>query len=371
MATDSAYDIDVHTHWAALPRAWRDLGPEGRASPFQSDLFLTTWYDVFARDPAVQAAIVEVKRRGELVMLLPLILTKWRGMRQLTFADLGVSDNNAPLLGPLAPTSATDARDMWRAIRARLPAADVLSLERQPRAVRSRPNPFTLLLRARRSRQSAQPIVLTESWQDYIASRSKHFRKEQARLARVFERHANARFELVATPERAAIILPEMERLQRHRMRSLGLPYRLDEPDYATFYRQLARDGISSGNVVIGALLANDDELVAGLFGIALDDAVAFVRIAHAGGIWRNASPGRLVIEKTIEALHTRGMRSMDLSIGDYGYKENFGIRSEPLMDIFGSLSMRGWPTVLSRHTKAAVRENQLGHALLVLLGKS
>jgi CelD/BcsL family acetyltransferase involved in cellulose biosynthesis len=218
---------------------------------------------------------------------------------------------------------------------------------------------------------SGHPLSLPESWSSYIASRTKHFRKEQARIARVFERHANARFEMVTTPERAEVILAAMEKLQSERMRNLGLPYRLDEPIYTAFYRRLAHAGIPSGDVVIGALLADNDELVAGLFGITLANGATFVRIAHAGGVWRNASPGRLVIEKTIEALHARRFRSIDLSIGDYGYKNNFGVGSTPLMDVVSAISLRGWPSVLSHRTKATIHENQLGHALLILFGKA
>ena len=40
------------------------------------------------------------------------------------------------------------------------------------------------------------------------------------------------------------------------------------------------------------------------------------VRISNAGDKWSNCSPGRLIIERTMAALHRDGVREFDFSFG-------------------------------------------------------
>ena len=71
------------------------------------------------------------------------------------------------------------------------------------------------------------------------------------------------------------------------------------------------------------------------------------VRISNAGERWSNCSPGRLIIERTMAALHKDGVREFDFSIGNYAYKRRFGVTSLALVDITAALSWRGIPYAL------------------------
>ena len=70
-------------------------------------------------------------------------------------------------------------------------------------------------------------------------------------------------------------------------------------------------------------------------------------RISNAGERWSNCSPGRLIIERTMAALHKQGMREFDFSIVNYAYKRRFGVARLPLVDISAALSWRGIPYAL------------------------
>jgi len=71
------------------------------------------------------------------------------------------------------------------------------------------------------------------------------------------------------------------------------------------------------------------------------------IRISNAGDKWSNCSPGRLIIERTMAALHKDGVREFDFSVGNYAYKRRFGVTRLPLVDISAALSWRGWPYAL------------------------
>ena len=93
------------------------------------------------------------------------------------------------------------------------------------------------------------------------------------------------------------------------------------------------------------------------------------VRISNAGEKWSNCSPGRLIIERTMAALHRDGVRQFDFSIGNYAYKRRFGVVPLPLADITAALSWRGLPYALRDRAVRELRRHprlaaQVGRAL-------
>ena len=330
-----AFRIRCLTRWDELPPLWSDLARDGRATPFQARTFLAAWYATLGGEPGASPLIVEAVREsdGAPALLLPLVLQSRGGLRVIGFADGGIADNNAPILGPACPPDEA-------AFQPLLAAA-----------------PW------RPSALSAHPLVLPDSFEAYSRSRTTKFRKEQERIWRVFTRSDGARFDMIADPAEAARLLDDIDRLQGARMRELGVPFALDRPPYAAMYRRLVADGLAAGEVALGALTCNG-ETVGALLGVSDGRAVTLVRIAHAGGAWTNCSPGRLVIERMLMALHARGVRRIDFSIGDYGYKENFNIGWEPLADLALPLSWRGWPRVAAGRARAALRRSPLARRL-------
>jgi CelD/BcsL family acetyltransferase involved in cellulose biosynthesis len=186
----------------------------------------------------------------------------------------------------------------------------------------------------------------------YLARRTTKFNKEQRRVWRVFLRNEDAKFEMVEDVGRALMLFEQLERLQSARMRELGLNYRLDDPNIREFFRRLICSGLKDGSVRFGALTAGD-QLVGGLLCVSNGSSFAFTRICFAPGHWAACSPGRLVLEQTIMALHIDGARHFDLSIGDFPYKADFGVQVEPLVDVVSALSWRG----VARSSSVAVRQ--------------
>jgi CelD/BcsL family acetyltransferase involved in cellulose biosynthesis len=111
------------------------------------------------------------------------------------------------------------------------------------------------------------------------------------------------------------------------------------------------------------------------------------VRISNAGEKWSNCSPGRLIIERTMAALHRDGVREVDFSIGNYAYKRRFGVAPIALADLSAALSWRGLPYALrdraarelrnyprlshyqARARQAAPRERLIGPSLAEQIG--
>jgi CelD/BcsL family acetyltransferase involved in cellulose biosynthesis len=80
------------------------------------------------------------------------------------------------------------------------------------------------------------------------------------------------------------------------------------------------------------------------VLGIKQGGSFVFLRISNAGQQWKSCSPSRLIIERTMAALHARGLRRFDLSIGNYPFKRRFGAVQFRLTDASIALTWRGAP---------------------------
>jgi CelD/BcsL family acetyltransferase involved in cellulose biosynthesis len=146
-----------------------------------------------------------------------------------------------------------------------------------------------------------------------------------------------------------------MESQQGERMQHLGLNFILNDEIYAAFYRNLVGRNVGNGYAVLSALTVGD-EVVATLLGIRQGAGYVMVRISNAGEKWSNCSPGRLIIERTMAALHKDGIRQFDFSIGNYAYKRRFGVARIALVDFIAALSWRGLPYALRDHAARWMR---------------
>jgi CelD/BcsL family acetyltransferase involved in cellulose biosynthesis len=96
-------------------------------------------------------------------------------------------------------------------------------------------------------------------------------------------------------------------------MQHLGLNFILNGETYAAFYRNLVGGGVDSGYVTVSTLTVGQ-EVVATLLGLRSGSRYLMVRISNAGQKWSNCSPGRLIIERTMAAMHKDGVREFDFS---------------------------------------------------------
>ncbi|MGV7030605.1 GNAT family N-acetyltransferase [Methylobacterium symbioticum] len=337
-ATPIAYDVSVANDWAEVDRVWAPLvRTGGAATPFQELPWLAAWYACLGSQPGVLPLLVTVRERGSgrIAAALPLTLARSGGLRVIAFADDGITDYNAAILGPAAPQDAAGWRALAQAVRAALPRADLLRLEKLA-------GPTALWPGARDSTLFGNLIRIGDSYETYHRSNEKTFRKELERSWRVFQRHPGAALRRVRTRAEADSLMDALERLQRERIAELGLPYILDRPDIARHYRRLVAEGIEPGSTVLTALVAGDD-VVAALFGLRAGEHYAMVRLAVTGDeTWRNTSPGRLLIAQTMEHLHGEGARIFDFTIGEYAYKRRFNVERVPLATVLAPLSARG-----------------------------
>jgi CelD/BcsL family acetyltransferase involved in cellulose biosynthesis len=169
---------------------------------------------------------------------------------------------------------------------------------------------------------------------------------DQLAIWRVFSRNAGAAFRIIGDVDEALAVLDTTDAQQQERMQQLGLPFNLNDGTCSKFYRDLVRRGLAEGYVIVSALTCGK-AIVATVLGIRQGNSFVFLRISNAGKKWSSCSPSRLIIERTMAALHRDGVRNFDLSIGNYAFKRRFGAAPLPLTDVSVALGWRGIPYAL------------------------
>jgi CelD/BcsL family acetyltransferase involved in cellulose biosynthesis len=351
------------------PQAARRLNA-GHRTAFQHEHWLASWYDAFDNVAPLIAMISDAATGRDLAMVAMMHHTR-RGIRIVEFADLGVSDNNAPIL---AGNAALDAAAMpaigqalVEALRALPDRFDLLRLRKMPAHVGGSPNPLVSLGRIGSSSLNGNLVLMGD---DYDAYRASIKRMQMPRCWRVFSRHGGARFEIARDVARAHELLDVMDLQQQARMQNLGTRFVLNDEAHARFYREVARRGVADGYAVVSALLC-DEGIIATALGIRQGATYYLLRISHAGESWSRCSPGLLVTERTMAALHADGVRRFDLSIGNQDYKRRFGAEKVALTDASVALSWRGLPYVWRDHAAQGLRRHpRLAAAVARVIGK-
>lgn len=339
-------------------RDWRQAASRlnaGHRTAFQHGYWLGAWYRAFG-GVAPLIAVISDAATGRDIAVVPMVSHVRRGIRIVEFADFGVSDNNAPILASDAAldAAAMDAigQALIGALRALPDGFDLLRLKKMPAQIGGKPNPLASLGRIGSSSLNGNLVMTGDDYDAYQASIK---RMQMPRCWRVFSRHEGARFEIATDVTRAHELLDVMDAQQQARMKKLGSRFVLNDDAHARFYREVARQGVADGYAVVSALVC-DEGIVATTLGVRHGATYFLLRISHAGDSWASSSPGLLVTERTMAALHGEGVRRFDLSIGNHDYKRRFGAERVPLTDVSVALSWRGAPYALRDHAAQGLR---------------
>lgn len=343
---------------------WNAILRHGAATAFQTGCWLEAWYSTIGRALGDPILVTVLDRRTDsLAAVLPLVRRTDRHLRIIEFADCGVSDNNAPVLGPATPVDPEGAKSLWKALHDTLTEADLVRFTKMPADVEGRVNPLVLLPSTHPSPLASHIVTIDCEWNDYWRDLHRTFRNQLARHWRAFSSQNGAACRYIEAGPEAAKILGQLEHQQSARIRRLGKPYTLDQPEFAAFYRKLTADGLPRADVVLTALTRHD-EVVSALLGVTRGATYTMIRVSIGSDEWLRYSPGCLLIARTMQMLHERGYRHFDLSIGNDHYKRRFGGQRRPLFDMTAALSPQGLPLVAYDRIKGFIRAHPRLYAL-------
>lgn len=352
-AVRSGLSTTVHHGRDAVLRAVKSAGQENAvATAFQTLPWLSALFGELLTVAGARPVLVEIRDAyGALVLMLPLAATYERGLDVVRTPSFGVSDYGGPILGP----ASAPPDDVWRAIKGALTSHDLLLVENMPLTIAGRANPLVACPGAFTSDHHRNALTLTGTVDEFLRALGKKYRKEVERCGRLLAERGQPQFKRAETPGDIAAAYAVLERQQAARRHEAGGDYLLERPAYSRFYNTLLVDGCTTGTAHLFTLSAGDD-IGACLLGISEGGTFKLLRISTAGGDWKRISPGRLVVVEVMRYFVPRGVRRFDMGIGDYPFKQGFGIEPEPLMSIQAALSPKAWPRIVLSRTRRSLR---------------
>lgn len=315
---------------------------------FQRPEWIEAWNEEIAPGTASEVILLAAReaQSGALALILPLARSRERSLTVLEGVDQGVTDYNAPVLGPAAPTDAAGAAVLWQALTAAMPRSDLIRLVKMPAQIGARSNPLALLPGLLPSKLHGNVVSIEGSFAEHLRRSDRKLRKEYERYLRRSEEAGGVRIRRVSSHAEAVMIMTALEASQHARIAQSGRSYVLDQQHYARFYRKLveSRAGGTGDQADFADLfyLEHAGAPAAFLYGLHHAGQFFLVRISHVAGEHESFSPGRIMIGETFRALLDLGVRSFDLTIGDYLSKRIFSPTPVPLVELHQSLSFAG-----------------------------
>lgn len=326
---------DLESSLIASKAAFRDLKQDWDrlverapdSSVFQCWDWQFIWWDVFGQDRPLR--IIQVRRQGQLVGLLPLYIAKaglvpGMGLRTLRLIGYGgdtAPDDLGPIIDPDGGPGVQQALlDGLAACRHEWDAAEFDDLA---------PDGDFIEQIGRRGWGQAvvQPgarisyVLLPDSWDGYLALLSSNRRWKLRRgRKRLFE-HAPYRFQVVQSQAELDEQYPQLVRLHHDRWQHRSDSYAFSTPAYTEFHKR-----------VMSALLAKDQLRLMYLVG---EQGVMGANYCYRwrggfyffqGGFARPYEPfriGEVLMGHAIEQAITEGQRVFDMLRGEHDYKKS------------------------------------------------
>jgi CelD/BcsL family acetyltransferase involved in cellulose biosynthesis len=266
---------------------------------------------------------------GKPVVVLPLVACTAPGFRYLTWQAHTPSDYCAPLVAPhfAARFEASDAAALMRAVAREIGGIDLVYLPKMPD----------------RLGEIRNPLVLAESWSFYAGAHAIAIEGDNAgdKTGDWESFYASIRSQrtrhTLKRKEKALMKMGTVDIVIAHDAEQVG---RIAQACVALKAGQLARDG--HGNLFAdqrlhdaliqgmrdacprGAWAASielDGRVIAAAFGLIDGDEWLLYQFAMSDGPEAKSSPGQLLLVHLLKECVKRGVRKLDLALGDEAYK--------------------------------------------------
>ncbi len=352
----TSLSVFLHEGRDAVLSAIDGAGADVASTAFQRLSWLNALFAELLPVAAAQPILADVRTgEGSLVLMLPLVATHERGLSVLRVPSFGVSDYGGPILGPAVATSA----DIWNGIKRALRKHDLIVLENMPGVIHGRTNPLAAAPGTFPAQHHRNALTLSGTVDEFLRALGKKYRKEVERCSRLLADRGEPVFRRAETVDDISAAYAVLEQQQADRRHEAGGDYLLERPAYSRFYKTLLTNGLSDGSAHIFTLSAGGD-IGACLLGITNGGTFKLLRISTAGGDWKRISPGRLVVVEAMRYFASRGVRRFDMGIGDYPFKQGFGIEPEPLVTLEAALTAKAWPRFAMSRTRRRLRDIEL-----------
>jgi CelD/BcsL family acetyltransferase involved in cellulose biosynthesis len=328
-----------------LAGEWRPLA-ERRGNAFVTPEWFLAWLRQCGQGWEPHVAVVRASN-GTLRGLLPLVSSKSSGRQALRFCPLG--DRFHPVADPgdeeaVAIAAAPAVASVDRGLRSLLLENVDSDAEWWQALAEASPAPLATVERA----ESASPFVELAglSWDEYLAGRSRQFRRQLRRRLRSLRKEHDVQFRRTRRSEEVAADLGTLFRLHDARWAERRGSSALSDPAIRAFHLEFATAALERGWLRL-SVMEVDGVPIAAQYGWLIGGRWSL----YNGGFdpaWYRHSPGFLLRAERIREAIEEGASECDMLLGDEAYKSRFATSSRRVCTVV--LAPRGHPA----HIRAA-----------------
>ncbi len=326
---------------------YRTLHQCSQASAFQAPRWMNGLYRDIAPAFAAEAAAISVRDAdGRLLLLLPLVRRKQRGVTVLEFADFGICDYLGAVYDPEDTPHLLADESLPQRIADALPHHDLLEFTK---LTGGDPLLDRLFPRVRRAhmRFAAYPAQLQADWTAWRKGKlDNSFRRYLDMKRRRLERTGTPAFALLDEPTRIGEAFAALRRYRVERFKAIGGQDALDNDAIYDFYLRIAIEGARDGSTRTHCL-SIEGEPIAVIFGLVQRGIYSLLLVGFDAQRHARLSPGLLALEDTVRTAIEAGDSVYDFTIGDHGYKLQFGAEPVPLHEWHKARTIRGHAALL------------------------
>lgn len=314
-----------------LRERWGEL-TEVNGNPFLSWEWASTWWHHFGRGRE-QKILGATDSGGRLVAIVPLYFDTTRRLKVLRFVGHFPADQLGPVCAP------ERAAEVMRCLRSQLFGErcwDLLLLERLPSDLDLGPQ---LDARPIRAEISPELDIETTDWDEFLASRSKHFRGRVRNGERRLQRDHSLRYRRTDSAEDLSGDMDILFKLHDLRYSSEPGGGAFSE-EIASFHRDFARQALERGWLRLWVAYL-DEEPAAAWYGFRLGEADWFYQSGRNPAYDRQ-SVGFVLIANTLRDAVASGIRTYKLLLGDEDYKKRYSSRESTVETYALTRTLRG-----------------------------
>ncbi|TDK31768.1 GNAT family N-acetyltransferase [Rhizobium deserti] len=334
-----------HDHITTVEEKWQQLQTQGPATAFQHFGWMKA-IEAYLCPPAnARGFVVEITEiaAGRTLMFIPFAIIKKPGYSAVEYLSLGVCDVSMPILIPGYDFPEHAGGVLWEAIMRVLPKADLVYIDQIPRLMRGTTNPLACAPGVRQIEMRSFAVAIEGAPASVVERIANgQMRRILKTSRRRLEEHGEVKFIIGATKAELDRLLAVMVAQRLERFRQLGRFDPLSRSDVREFYKAAASAGLAGESPARVFGLSVGGEIVATAYGLVTADTFHLVIVSMADGKWLSCSPGTAVLAHVIKWARQQGLTTMDFSIGDLAYKEQFGGKPQPLYALSVPLTGKG-----------------------------
>jgi len=322
------FEILAHDDFDFLSDEYQRLFERSRASAFQHPLWLDAVYRMLVPAHGAKPLVLVARRRGDgrLAMVLPLVRRRRHGVRLVEFADFGVTDYASAVCDDATFAALVGSPRAQQQMLDLLKPFDLLRIKKIP----DRAQPLEQLFAGARRMPlgvSAHAAPLDGDFETWRAARmAPSFAKELRKKRRQLERQGVVALERVVEPSAIVSLLGDLQTFRGRRFPD----DLLGQKGYFNFYAHVALAGAASG-FARGYRLSLDGRSLGGAWGIGHHGRFLLLISGLDYAAHPRQSLGALTFEDLARDCIGNQDQVFDFTIGDEGYKQQFGAEPSPL----------------------------------------